>query len=248
QVGGTTCAILKSIQACRNGLNCIYYFPTKTDAQDLSKSRVTPLLAENPFLARLMRSTDTVGLKKIGSAFLYFRGMQSEIGLKSVPADFLIFDELDEVAPDARTRALERLAHSDYKRVLELSNPSLPMYGIDESYEKSDQRHWTVKCEACGTWTALDCAFPTRLGEDVPIIRERKDGSCFRACPRCQSELDVEQGEWVAAYPKRRIHGYRISQLFSSKVDPGDILHEYRTSHFPARFYNLKIGIAWADL
>src|SRR5437773_787652 len=30
QVGGTTCAILKAIQACRNGLNSIYYFPTKT--------------------------------------------------------------------------------------------------------------------------------------------------------------------------------------------------------------------------
>jgi hypothetical protein len=86
------------------------------------------------------------------------------------------------------------------------------------------------------------------LGEEVRIILERKDGSCFRACPRCGSELDVEQGEWVAAYPKRRIHGYRISQLFSSKVDPAEILTEYRSTRFPARFYNLKIGVAWADL
>src|SRR3989442_7075781 len=165
QVGGTTCAILKAIQACRNGLNSIYYFPTKTDAQDLSKTRVAPMLAENPFLARLMSSTDTVGLKRIGSAFLYFRGMQSEVGLKSVPADLLVFDELDEVAPDARARALERLAHSDYKRIIELSNPSLPGYGIDESYERSDQKHWTVRSGACNIWTALDCAFPTRFGE-----------------------------------------------------------------------------------
>lgn len=33
-----------------------------------------------------------------------------------------------------------------------------------------------------------------------------------------------------------------------SKVDPGEILHEYRTTRFPDRFYRLKIGIPWADL
>src|SRR6266852_5493827 len=77
QIGGTTWAILRSIHACKNGLNVIYYFPTKTDVLDFSKSRVTPLLAQNPFLARLMKDTDTAGLKRIGEAYLYLRGMQS---------------------------------------------------------------------------------------------------------------------------------------------------------------------------
>jgi len=52
----------------------------------------------------------------------------------------------------------------------------------------------------------------------------------------------------IADWPDRPIHGYRISQLFSSTVDPGEILREYRTTRFPDRFYNLKIGLAWADL
>ena len=30
-------------------------------------------------------------------------------------------------------------------------------------------------------------------------------------------------------------------------MDPGEILREYRKTRFPERFYNLKIGIAWAD-
>jgi hypothetical protein len=55
-------------------------------------------------------------------------------------------------------------------------------------------------------------------------------------------------GEWVADFPERESHGYRISQLFSEKVDPGEILREYRTTRYPDRFYNLKIGIPWADL
>jgi hypothetical protein len=36
--------------------------------------------------------------------------------------------------------------------------------------------------------------------------------------------------------------------LFSAKVDPGEILKEYRTTRYPDRFFNLKIGVPWADL
>ncbi len=248
QIGGTIWAILRSFHACLTGLNVIYFFPTRTDVIEFSKSRVAPLLSENPFLSRLMTDTDTAGLKRIGDAHLYLRGMQSTVGMKSVPADMIVFDELDETPPAAKAMARERLAHSDYKRVIELSNPSLPDYGIDEQYQKSDQRHWTLKCPGCGRWTALDKEFPRKLGQEVEIIRPRSDGSFYRACPQCATDLDLAAGEWVADFPDRPIHGYRISQLFSPKVDPGDILNEYRTTRFPDRFYNLKIGIPWADL
>ena len=247
QIGGTTWAILRSIHACSMGLNVIYFFPTRTDVLDFSRSRIGPLFSDNPFLRRLIQDTDTMGLKRIGPAHLYLRGMQSTVGMKSVPADLVAFDELDEATPEAKSLARERLAHSNYKRVIELSNPSLPNYGIDEVFQQSDMRHWTLKCPGCGEWTALDLAFPTQLGREVRIVQERHDGSHYRACPKCGAELDLDAGEWVAEYPDRPIHGYRISQLFSAKVDPGEILHEYRTTRFPERFYNMKIGLAWAD-
>ncbi len=248
QIGGTTWAILRSFHACLQGLNVGYYFPTQTDVYDFSRSRVGPLLKDNPFLAAKLQDTDTVGLKRIGDANLYFRGMKSSVGMKSVPLDMLVFDELDEATPDARALAWERIAHSDYKRVIELSNPSLPGYGIDEQYEKSDQRHWTLKCPACGEWTCLEREFPAKLGQEVTVIRQRDDGTYYRACPKCAGELDLDLGEWVADFPERAIHGYRVSQLFSVKMDPGEILDEYRCTRFPERFYNLKIGIPWADL
>jgi hypothetical protein len=50
----------------------------------------------------------------------------------------------------------------------------------------------------------------------------------------------MAEGEWVGEFPDRPIHGYRISQLVSSKVDPGEILEEYRATRFPDRFYKLK--------
>lgn len=248
QVGGTVWALLRSLHTCLCGLNVMYFFPTRTDVLDFSKSRVAPLLADNPFLARSMTDTDTAGLKRVGDAHLYFRGMQSTVGMKSVPADMIVFDELDEATPEAKALARERLGHSSFKRIIELSNPSLPGYGIDEAYEVSDQRHWTNKCGACGAWTALEKEFPKKTGQEVRILLPRPNGTVYRACPTCAAELDVDQGEWIADYPDRPIHGYRISQLFSSRVDPGEILKEYRTTRFPERFYNLKIGIPWADL
>jgi len=248
QIGGTTWAILRSIRACMTGLNVIYFFPTKTDVIEFSKSRVSPLIASNPFLTKLIRDTDTAGLKRIGDAYAYFRGMQSRVGLKSVPADMLVFDELDEATPDAKAMAKERLSHSDYRRVIELSNPSLPGYGIDEAYLESDQRHWTLKCPGCGHWVSLEREFPLKLGQGVRIIRPRGDGTYYRACPKCAHELDLAAGEWIADQPGQHTHGYRISQLFSSKVDPGDILREYQRTRYPERFYNLKIGLAWADV
>lgn len=248
QIGGTTWSILRSLHACLSGLNVAYFFPTRTDVLEFSKSRVGPLVADNPFLQKELRDTDTAGLKRIGDAHLYLRGMQSTVGMKSIPVDMVVFDELDEATPDAKALAKERLSHSDYRRIIELSNPSIPGYGIDEGYQESDQRHWTIKCLGCGRWTAPEKAFPTKLGEEVRVIRERQDGSCYLACPSCGGELDPSQGEWVADYPSRPIHGYRISQLFSSKIDPGEILREYRKTYNPERFFTLKIGIPWVDV
>jgi hypothetical protein len=248
QIGGTTWSILRSLHACLSGLNVAYFFPTRTDVLEFSKSRVGPLVADNPFLQKELRDTDTAGLKRIGDAHLYLRGMQSTVGMKSIPVDMIVFDELDESTPDAKALAKERLSHSDYRRVIELSNPSIPSYGIDEAYQESDQRHWTLRCSACGKWTAPEKAFPTKLGEEVRIIGERDDGSGCLVCPSCGCELDPGQGEWVADYPGRRIHGYRISQLFSPKIDPAEILREYRKTYNPERFYTLKIGIPWVDI
>ena len=217
QIGGTTWAILRSIHACVMGLNVIYFFPTRTDVIEFSKSRVGPLLTDNPFLCKAMTHTDTAGLKRIGEAHLYLRGMQSTVGMKSVPADMIVFDELDEVTPDAKSVAKERLAHSDYKRVIELSNPSLPGYGIDEAYQASDQRHWMMKCEACGEWTALDRAFPMTLGQDVRVIRQREDGVHYRACPRCEAELDPEVGEWLLGLETVGVVGGHLVRLIGAE-------------------------------
>ena len=133
-MGLTTKAMLRAFHAARyrNFRGILYLFPSRSDVLDFSKGRVTPLIEGNPeTIGSWIRDTDSAGIKQIWSCFLYLRGMKSRVGLKSVPADFICFDELDEAPQNAVEMALERMAHSEIKEVLMLSNPTLPDYGID---------------------------------------------------------------------------------------------------------------------
>lgn len=127
QLGLTSLAMLKAIYAARyrklSGI--LYLFPSKSDVTDFSKGRLNPLLQGNPeTIGSWMKDTDAANIKRVHNCFLYLRGMRSRTGLKSVPADLLIFDELDEAPPNAVDMALERLSHSEYKEILKLSNPT----------------------------------------------------------------------------------------------------------------------------
>jgi hypothetical protein len=217
----------------------LYLFPSKSDVTDFSKGRIDPLIDDNPdTIGKWLRDTDSANVKRIWNSFLYLRGMKSRVGLKSIPADFIVFDELDEAPQNAVDMAMERMGHSEFRKVLKLSNPTLPDYGINKELQQTDQRYWLLKCPACGSYTCLEDTFPDCLLET--------GGRVIRACSHCQEELNPSIGEWVAKRPTitdRR--GYHYSQLFSHFEDPADILHKFRTTNNLTDFYNLKIGIPY---
>lgn len=243
QLGLTTKAMLKSFYHARyrNYRGILYLFPSKSDVLDFSKGRISPLIDDNPeSLGRWVKDTDAAGIKRVWNTFLYLRGMQSRIGLKSIPVDLIVFDELDEAPQRAVDMAMERMGHSEFKEVLMLSNPTIPDYGIDKAFQETDQRYWLLKCPSCGHYTCLEDTFPECLIET--------QGRVIRACERCQGELDPSIGEWVAKRPGiTEKRGYHYSQLFSHYVDPGDILHQYRTTTNLQDFFNLKIGVAYVE-
>ena len=243
QMGLTSKAMLRAIYSARynNYRGILYLFPNKTDVTDFSKGRVDPLIDENPeTVGRWIRDTDAANIKRVWNCFLYLRGMTSRVGLKSIPVDFIIFDELDEAPQNAVDMAMERMGHSVYQEVLKLSNPTLPDYGIDKAFQETDQRYWLLKCERCGEYNCLEDTFPDCLMS--------VNGTVIRACQRCQGELNPSIGQWVAKQPNvtdRR--GYHYSQLFSHFIDPSAILHQFRTTNNLADFYNLKIGIPYVE-
>ncbi len=243
QMGLTSKAMLRVAYGARyrGYRGILYLFPSRSDVTDFSKGRIDPLVQENPdSIGSWIRETDSANIKRVWNAFLYLRGMKSRSGLKSVPIDFVVFDELDEAPQNAVDMAMERMAHSEFKEVLKLSNPTLPDFGIDKAFQKTDQRHWLLRCEKCGEYTDLIELFPDSLLE--------VGGRVIRACFKCKAELNPAIGEWVAKKPpitdKR---GYHYSQLFSQFVDPAEILHQYRTTTNLRDFWNLKIGVAWVE-
>lgn len=243
QLGLTSKALLKVAYGARYGgyRGILYLFPSKSDVTDFSKGRIDPLIDENPeSIGQWIRDTDASNIKRIWNAFLYLRGMKSRVGLKSIPVDFTVFDELDEAPQNSVDMAMERMGHSEFKEVMKLSNPTLPDYGIDKAFQETDQRYWLLKCEKCGEYTCLEDTFPDCL---ITI-----NNHVIRACQKCHSELNPSIGQWVAKRPaitdKR---GYHYSQLFSHFVDPGDILNQFRTTNNLTDFYNLKIGNAYVE-
>jgi hypothetical protein len=243
QMGLTSKALLKVVYGARYGgyRGILYYFPSKSDVTDFSKGRVDPLIDENPeTIGKWIRDTDAANIKRIWNVFLYLRGMKSRVGLKSVPADLIIFDELDEAPQNAVDMAMERMSHSEFKEVMKLSNPTLPDYGIDKAFQVTDQRYWLLKCQVCGESTCLEDTFPDCLLEI--------GGKVIRACSRCKAELNPSLGEWVAKKPSvTDKRGYHYSQLFSQFVSPAEILHQFRTTTNLTDFYNLKIGIGYVE-
>ena len=246
QVGITTQALFSALHGCINlyPKGVAYFFPTDGDVTDFSKSRCTPIIENNPEIQKYVSDTDAVGIKKINKSFLYLRGMKSKSKLKSIPVDEIIIDELDETDPSAKEMAEKRLSASVFQHKKYLSNPSLPDFGIDKEFQKSDQMHYLLKCPHCGQWNNLNDTFPK-------CIYEREKDDVILCCFKCSGELDKSQGEWVAKYPKNKdIRGYQYTQLFAKNVSPKSILTEYRIAQKEGRltnFYNLTLGQAYVS-
>jgi len=209
----------------------LYLFPTNDDVNDFSKSRFKPLIQANPYsIGRFVKDTDTAALKKVNDAFLYLRGARlsqaiegehkESTKLRSIPVDCVVFDEFDLMEDDVELKAEGRMGHSMIQEKHFLSNPTIPDFGIDAKFQESDQRHWHRKCESCREFTSAELEFPD-------CVKIRDDGTGYIGCKKCGKELRIWPGEWVAAYPSRKIVGRRWSKLTSIFHDPADILEKY---------------------
>ena len=220
QLGASELAISRALWfACIVGGTVVYFFPSDHDVGEFSRDRFAPAVQDSPYLRSLIRETDTVGLKQIGKGSIYFRGMRSPTRMKSVPGDFIIFDEVDEMRPLNIELARKRLGHSRFGWELMISTPNLPGYGIDAAFVDTDQRHWLLKCEACRQWWCLEDQFlehhgsPSDPRSEICFIKGPA-GAETLVCLHCGKPLDPARGTWVPKYD-RPAHGYHLSKLFS---------------------------------
>lgn len=253
QRGNSTRAMLRMFYAARYMpfVGILYLFPSRTGIGDFSRSRIAPLVERNPeTVGRYIQDTDSIGLKRFNGVNLLFRGTRSEEGLRSDPADFVIYDEYDLMGEGVEGAARGRLEHSDYKWEHFLSNPTIPDFGIDKKFHESDQRFWMLKCPKCGEWTCMEEYFNPSIGVDQEIIVDLR-GEVVRLCMSCRdAALDPAQGQWVAKNPSvTAVRGYAYSNLWSLFREPEtilDALYKLTTRTAPA-FWNYIIGSPYIE-
>ncbi len=258
QTGLTTVAISKILFICRmkdsrdwlenfgikhnGGITAIYTFPTAGDVDDFSATRFKPMIENSDEVMALMggkKNLDAVGRKKIGISHVLFRGTHTERQAISIPADLIVNDELDFSSPMVVGALQSRLRHSKFKWWWKFSTPTIPNYGIDAEFNKSDQQHWMVKCPRCNQRQQI------KWPRNVKNIR--RDGRRIQiwGCKKCGKELDQGAGVWVAKRPTVDYRGYSVSPAICSWISPMDIAKERLNYHTEKEFRNYTLGEAY---
>ncbi len=244
----------------------LYLFPTDTHVSDFSTARIGPAIEASPYLDRIVveggaaqgegeqrvRGADRVTLKRVRDRFVYLRGAQVKPNgqapqLKSVDADVLILDEIDEMDPRAPSIAVKRLGHSMIGEERWVSTPTFTGVGIHAKWLVSDQREWHIRCEHCGERQPLTIGQVVLEWDELgrPVRWNEAEGRVFIACRKCGQALErLSRGEWVAAWPDREVAGFHLTKLFSPTVDLAAIIAALSTTDETKRreCYNQDLG------
>lgn len=228
QMGASEYAVSYALHAADERMcTVLYIFPTDTHVSDFSSARIGPAIEASKYLDSIVvegggpggkRGADRVTLKRVRDRFIYLRGGQVKPNgqapqLKSIDADVIILDEIDEMDPRAPAIAEKRLGHSEIAEQRWISTPTYPGVGIHAKWLESDQREWHVRCEHCGERQAMTIQQVVDSWDELGRPVEWHD---YVACRKCKRPLNrLADGEWVAAYPGRDIAGFHLTKLFS---------------------------------
>jgi hypothetical protein len=216
-------------------LTGIYTLPTDKMRDRLSQTRIKPLVDSEPIFNGPTpdKPVRHKGLYQIDDSFGYVTG-STEGDATSIPADFLMHDEID--LTDQRMIGLfqSRLQGSDYRITQRFSTPTYFGYGIEATYSASDQHEYMHKCSHCNhhqipifhpRFLHLPGIATSQITEDLTALTDDdvaqiEMADAYVRCERCSRPLellDPERWQWVATYPTRRTRGYRIRSFNAAR-------------------------------
>lgn len=242
QIGWSTLAIIRAFHLAKYmKANVIYTLPSKGIIKDFVTPKVDPLVAANPVLKGMIGDTDSLGLKAVGDRFIYFRSSWDDASAIALSADILISDELDRSNPKSirtyKTRLdATKLNRPDLGWHWKFSNPTIPGYGVDEDWQKSDQKHWMVKCEHCNHYQSL--VFP----DNIDFEKEEY------MCSKCKRVIGLDtrrNGQWVKKYLGRDISGYWITQMMAPWITAKKVIEDSQGDL--SVFHNFTLGLPYIN-
>jgi phage terminase large subunit GpA-like protein len=165
--------------------------PTLDMAKRLNRQRLEPLLRETPVLSELIAparardSGNTMFLKEFRGGLFVLTGANSGSGLQSMPAAYLLADEVSSYPFEADDKgdplenAEARTSTFPMGKVLITSTPGTRgMCRITHEFEqRSDRRQLAMRMPCCGALEVL--RWREHMKWDTP------DGEVFAQCPAC---------------------------------------------------------------
>jgi phage terminase large subunit GpA-like protein len=203
--------------------------PTVDLAKRLSRQRITPLLEDTVVLRGRVKSPrsrdagNTVLVKEFPGGLLVITGANSAVGLRSMSARFLCFDEIDGYPGDvegegdpialaeARARTFPR------RKLLLISTPTVAgLSRIEREWLATDQRRYFVPCPHCAAMQTLEFA-QLRWEPGRPETVRYLCVACGEAITEAHKPRMLEQGAWQATAPATdpTIAGFHLSSLHS---------------------------------
>jgi phage terminase large subunit GpA-like protein len=266
QTGGT--------EACLNAIGfwidhapgiilCVW--PSLDMVRRNSRTRIEPLVDGTPALRRKIappRAKDpgnTVNQKEFAGGALVMTGANSATGLRSLPARYLVLDEVDAFPADADGEgdpvalAIQRtVTFRGRRKIMLVSTPTdAGVSRIEKAFAESDQRRYFVPCPHCRAFQPLQWR-----GVTWP---EGEPQKAFYACLECGGVIEERHkpallagGEWRATAPgDGRTAGYHLSALYSPFETWAEIAAEFlAVKNDPLRlrpWTNTKLGEPFED-
>lgn len=241
QMGATIWMLLRLLWFCLyHKVKACLYFPTDDGVGKLSKDRLKPLINSNQQLSTAIRDTDTIGLKQIGMySSLYLQHMGGEATKDSTPFDMICFDEVRLLNAADIDQARERISHSNYKYVMQVSTSGYPNSDIHRAFLGGTQNFWHCTCH---------CSEGCVPSDHWPDCIAVTDKETYLRCPKCKTKIvDPQNGRYLPHNPGAPYPSYHISQLLSMYISPAEIWQAWQRTQNIKEFYNAKLGMPYVD-
>lgn len=220
--------------------NVLYGCPDLKKVRQWSHDKVRPFI--NSPKIRLVTGgpplLDNVEEKSLANgSTLYIRNSDPDgDNFRGVSAAAVLADEVQDMIGKAVIVAEEALSHSRWP--IKLKRYSGTPKSLDNTIEvlwrRSTQTEWLIRCPHC----SKSDAYYNNLGiENI--------SPTGLICSRCKNPIDARAGQWVQAYPKRYLKGFRISQIMVPWIDFGDIYYNKMPNYSTALFMNEVLGISY---
>jgi len=262
KVGVTEFLIADGFCYADKGLNVFHVLPTEQIRNTFIHERIDKSVAYSEYYKRRFREgnieSDSVSLKHFGEGAIRYVGSSARSAFLEFVADIIVIDERNDCDEENLPLAFDRYKASQFKWSRMAGIPTIPEYGIDEEFLKSDQKHWHVRCPHCGRFQKLDF-FENVVRQTGEMEYELLDGEwdpegnrdIHVFCRYCMKPMDrLGPGEWAKENEKSNVSGYHLSKLYTTTTrvsELWDILQDGIPNPGKLqKFHNSDLGVPYS--